>query len=86
MLILPLAFTAFIARFPVGIFIYLISSNAFTLAQNLIVYRWGSYAIPGHSMADSVENRVEKFPTRENADRKTRKAGARRRRKKKRRP
>jgi YidC/Oxa1 family membrane protein insertase len=36
---MPLAFTVFIARFPVGLFVYWVTSNAVTLAQNLAVNR-----------------------------------------------
>jgi len=36
---MPLMFTVFIARFPAGLFVYWITSNTFTLAQNLLIYR-----------------------------------------------
>jgi YidC/Oxa1 family membrane protein insertase len=36
---LPVALTAFIARFPAGLFVYWVTSNAVTLTQNLLVYR-----------------------------------------------
>lgn len=39
MLFMPLVFTAFIFRFPAGLFVYWITSNAFTLAQNFFIYR-----------------------------------------------
>ncbi|MDP9424583.1 MAG: YidC/Oxa1 family membrane protein insertase [Actinomycetota bacterium] len=39
MLLMPLVFTAFIFRFPAGLFVYWITSNAFTLAQNFFIYR-----------------------------------------------
>ncbi|MDQ4063556.1 MAG: YidC/Oxa1 family membrane protein insertase [Actinomycetota bacterium] len=39
MLLMPVTFTAFIARFPAGLFIYWITSNAFTLVQNFFIYR-----------------------------------------------
>jgi YidC/Oxa1 family membrane protein insertase len=42
MRLLPVVFTAFMARFPAGLFVYWISSNLFSLAQNLLVYRQGS--------------------------------------------
>ena len=41
MLFVPLAFTAFIVRFPAGLFVYWITSNAVTLIQNMIIYRPG---------------------------------------------
>jgi YidC/Oxa1 family membrane protein insertase len=36
---MAVAFTALIARFPAGLFVYWVTSNAVTLAQNLLVYR-----------------------------------------------
>jgi len=36
---LPVVFTAFIARFPAGLFVYWITSNAFTLIQSVLIYR-----------------------------------------------
>jgi YidC/Oxa1 family membrane protein insertase len=39
MRLLPIGFTAFIARFPTGLFVYWITSNAFTFAQNCAIYR-----------------------------------------------
>ena len=36
---MPLIFTVFIARFPAGLFVYWITSNTFTLARNLLIYR-----------------------------------------------
>lgn len=36
---MPLVFTAFIARFPAGLFVYWVTSNAVTLTQNLAVNR-----------------------------------------------
>ena len=36
---LPLVFTALIARFPAGLFVYWVTSNAVTLTQNLFIYR-----------------------------------------------
>ena len=41
MRLLPVVFTAFIARFPSGLFVYWVTSNSFTLTQNLFVYRNG---------------------------------------------
>jgi YidC/Oxa1 family membrane protein insertase len=42
MRLLPVAFTAFIARFPAGLFVYWVTSNAVTLTQNLFIYRHSS--------------------------------------------
>ena len=36
---MPVMFTVFIARFPAGLFVYWITSNTFTLIQNLLIYR-----------------------------------------------
>jgi YidC/Oxa1 family membrane protein insertase len=40
-LFLPVVFTAFIARLPAGLFVYWITSNALTLAQNYLIYHHG---------------------------------------------
>jgi len=39
MQLLPVAFTAFIARFPAGLFVYWVTSNTVTLVQNYLIYR-----------------------------------------------
>lgn len=39
MRILPVAFGLFLFRFPAGLFVYWVTSNAITFCQNLIVYR-----------------------------------------------
>lgn len=39
MRLMPLAFIAFIARFPAGLFVYWVTSNSVTLTQNLAVER-----------------------------------------------
>jgi YidC/Oxa1 family membrane protein insertase len=47
MRVVPIVFTAFIARFPTGLFVYWVTSNTITLIQNLFVYhrrRGGSLA------------------------------------------
>ena len=41
MQLLPLAFTAFLARFPAGLFVYWLTSNTVTLLQNYLVYHRG---------------------------------------------
>ena len=38
MRLMPIAFTAFIARFPAGLFIYWVTSNTVTLVQNYLIY------------------------------------------------
>jgi len=57
---LPVVFTAVIARFPAGLFVYWVTSNAVTLTQNLFIYR----LTLDKSSADRSENR-EKLPTRD---------------------
>lgn len=56
---LPVAFTALIARFPAGLFVYWVASSAVTLIQNLLVYR----RILGRSSAYSPDEKRE-HPTR----------------------
>ncbi len=56
---LPLVFTALIARFPAGLFVYWVTSNAVTLAQNLLIYR----RTLGKSSARSHDEK--KHPTRD---------------------
>jgi YidC/Oxa1 family membrane protein insertase len=69
---MPVAFTVFIARFPAGLFVYWVTSNAVTLTQNLLVYRHGI----GRSLAYSPEEETQGSPTANKAE------GARRKRKK----
>jgi YidC/Oxa1 family membrane protein insertase len=38
MQLLPLAFTAFLMRFPAGLFVYWLTSNTVTLLQNFLIY------------------------------------------------
>jgi YidC/Oxa1 family membrane protein insertase len=60
---LPVAFTALIARFPAGLFVYWVTSNAVTLAQNLLVYR----RTLSKSLAHSPDEKKEELPTRDAA-------------------
>jgi YidC/Oxa1 family membrane protein insertase len=57
---MPVAFTALIARFPAGLFVYWVTSNAVTLAQNLLVYRRGTGRPlpprPGETKAGSAQD------------------------------
>jgi YidC/Oxa1 family membrane protein insertase len=57
MRLLPIVFAAFIARFPAGLFVYWVTSNTFTLIQNLFVYR--------HRTAGSMARAPEETPTRD---------------------
>jgi YidC/Oxa1 family membrane protein insertase len=92
---LPVAFTAFIARFPAGLFVYWVTSNAVPLIQNLLIYRHSS----GRSLAHSPQEQTQELPTRDIVDssplsgsarakgssrRRTNAKGTRRKRKKKR--
>ncbi len=61
MRVMPLVFAAFIARFPAGLFVYWVTSNTFTLIQNLFVYR--------HRPARSSAHAPEETPARDTADR-----------------
>jgi YidC/Oxa1 family membrane protein insertase len=51
MQLLPLAFTAFIAGFPAGLFVYWVTSNTVTLVQNYLIYHRG----PGRSSPQSLQ-------------------------------
>ncbi len=63
MRLLPVAFTVFIARFPAGLFVYWVTSNAVTLIQNLVVYRHGV----GRSLAYGPEEKTQELPTQNTA-------------------
>jgi YidC/Oxa1 family membrane protein insertase len=41
MRLLPVGFTVFLISFPAGLFVYWITSNLFTLAQNYLIYNHG---------------------------------------------
>ena len=94
MRLMPIAFTAFIARFPAGLFVYWVTSNTVTLVQNYLIYRRG----PGRSSQSPQEGTVtpEDQPTGASpagestsdpkpAKRSVKKNGSRRRRKKRKR-
>jgi YidC/Oxa1 family membrane protein insertase len=51
MQLLPLAFTAFIAGFPAGLFVYWVTSNTVTLVQNYLIY----HRDPGRSSPQSPQ-------------------------------
>ena len=59
MRILPLTFTVFIARFPAGLFVYWITSNTFTLVQNLLIYRPGPHCASSPSPGEATESPSE---------------------------
>src|SRR5215216_7136038 len=52
--LLPVAFTAFIARFPAGLFVYWVTSNTVTLVQNYLIYRRS----PGRSSQQSPQESI----------------------------
>jgi YidC/Oxa1 family membrane protein insertase len=88
---MPVMFTVFIARFPAGLFVYWITSNTFTLAQNLLIYRPGQGRLsPDPVEAPTPSEPLEEARSRDSAEqanstlnRKT-KSSRRRKRKKKR--
>jgi YidC/Oxa1 family membrane protein insertase len=45
---LPVVFTVFLLRFPAGLFMYWITSNLVTLAQNYVIYNYG----PGRKQSE----------------------------------
>jgi YidC/Oxa1 family membrane protein insertase len=58
MRVLPVLFTAFIVRFPAGLFVYWVTSNSFTLIQNLFVYRHGrTQKLPAPDAAEGSNHR-----------------------------
>jgi len=44
MRLMPIVFTAFIARFPAGLFVYWVTSNSVTLVQNYLIYHRDPYS------------------------------------------
>jgi YidC/Oxa1 family membrane protein insertase len=87
---MPIAFTAFIARFPAGLFVYWVTSNTVTLVQNYLIYHRSpsSQQDARASTANPADNSARKpvgdpkfasKPAKQNAN----KNGRRRRRKKK---
>jgi YidC/Oxa1 family membrane protein insertase len=58
MRLLPVTFTIFIARFPAGLFVYWVTSNAVSLIQNLLVYR----RVSVRPLPQILEN-TEEIPT-----------------------
>ena len=85
MLLLPVAFTAFIARFPAGLFVYWVTSNAVTLTQNLIVYRYGPSR---HQSPQKAQEPAQSSPPSEAKPQQSagpRKTGGKRRKRKKKR-
>jgi membrane protein insertase Oxa1/YidC/SpoIIIJ len=67
MMFLPVAYTIFIARFPAGLFVYWVTSNAVSLIQNLFIYRCVSASLlplsPEEPQEPSTQPSVGKFST-----------------------
>ena len=90
MLLMPVVFTTFIFRFPAGLFVYWITSNAFTLSQNLFIYRHEPAAgVTPEGGSAAVDNTHNKAPAKSEGktenSRTVAKKPARRRKKRKRR-
>ena len=51
MRLLPIGFTIFLLNFPAGLFVYWITSNLVTLAQNFVIYNYG----PGKKTSDGTK-------------------------------
>ena len=51
MRLLPIGFTIFLLNFPAGLFMYWITSNLVTLAQNFVIYNYG----PGKKSSDDTK-------------------------------
>jgi YidC/Oxa1 family membrane protein insertase len=81
---MPLVFTVFIARFPVGLFVYWVTSNAVTLAQNLAVNRLMPRAIAATPETVAVAAVTEQSPAKSRTSQ-AGKSAKRKRRKRKRR-
>ena len=79
MRLMPIAFTAFIARFPAGLFVYWVTSNSVTLARNLAVERLMPRPAPAApEPAPEPEPASAKSPVEKSAKRKRRKKKKRR--------
>ena len=64
MRLLPVVFTAFIARFPAGLFVYWVTSNTVTLVQNYLIYRRspGRASSPTNTSSVPAEERSYAHP------------------------
>jgi YidC/Oxa1 family membrane protein insertase len=84
---LPVVFTFFIARFPAGLFVYWVTSNTFTLAQNYLIYHRGPQPAPPQEPTKETGDQPERTPVGDvgNKTAQATKKSTRRRKKKKRR-
>lgn len=86
MRITPLVFTVFIARFPAGLLIYWVTSNAFTLGQNYLIYQRNpgekTVAEPRDEVVHTITNDDKKY----SPNRKAKRTSRNRKRRKRKRP
>jgi YidC/Oxa1 family membrane protein insertase len=63
MRLMPIAFTAFIARFPAGLFVYWVSSNTITLVQNYLIYNRTPSSQKSQAITSQPADRSTRGPT-----------------------
>ena len=89
MQLLPLAFTAFLMRFPAGLFVYWLTSNTVTLLQNYLIYHPSLLGRSSQSHQEEVTGKpadqtaAEPIRDPKAAKQGAKKSGSRKRRKKK---
>jgi YidC/Oxa1 family membrane protein insertase len=86
MRLMPIVFTAFIARFPAGLFVYWVTSNTVTLVQNYLIYHRDPYSRQNTQVSTALPtDNSAREPTGEpkHASKPGEQSGRRKRRKKK---
>jgi YidC/Oxa1 family membrane protein insertase len=86
MQLMPIALTAFIARFPAGLFIYWVTSNTVTLVQNYLIYHRDPFSRQNPQISTALPtDKSASEPTGEpkHASKSGKQSGRRKRRKKK---
>ena len=86
MRLMPIVFTAFIARFPAGLFVYWVTSNTVTLVQNYLIYHRDPYSRQNPPVSTAhLTDKSAREPTGEpeHASKPGKQSGRRKRRKKK---
>lgn len=86
MRLMPIVFTAFIARFPAGLFVYWVTSNTVTLVQNYLIYHRDPYSRQNTQVSTALPtDNSAREPTGEpkHASKPGKQSGRRKRRKKK---
>lgn len=86
MRLMPIVFTAFIARFPAGLFVYWVTSNTVTLVQNYLIYHRDPYSRQNTQVSTALPtDNSAREPTGEpkHASKSGKQSGRRKRRKKK---